>query len=105
MRRVPGSPGPSPLPPPPYGTPVNSTSAQHAPEESAEALAESFVEEDAAPVDLSGHTIEDWITFALFWLLCGVVFLQFFTRYALNDSASWTEEIARYLLIFVVFLG
>lgn len=85
---------------------MNATLPQHAPpEESAEALAESFVEESAPPIDLTGHTIEDWITFALFWTLCGVVFLQFFTRYALNDSASWTEEIARYLLIFVVFLG
>jgi TRAP-type C4-dicarboxylate transport system permease small subunit len=34
-----------------------------------------------------------------------VVFIQFFTRYALNDSAGWTEEIARYLLISTVFIG
>ena len=56
-------------------------------------------------VDLSGTPLEAWIALALFWALAGVVFTQFFTRYALNDSAAWTEEIARYLLIGVVFVG
>jgi TRAP-type C4-dicarboxylate transport system permease small subunit len=56
-------------------------------------------------VDLSDTTIEGWIALALFWLLGLTVFYQFFTRYALNDSAAWTEEIARYLLIATVFVG
>lgn len=58
-----------------------------------------------APIDLSGHGWEDWLALASFWVLAIVVFIQFFTRYALNDSAGWTEEMARYLLIWTVFLG
>lgn len=56
-------------------------------------------------VDLSGTAPEAWLALAFFWLLGAVVFYQFFTRYVLNDSASWTEEIARYLLIATVFTG
>lgn len=49
--------------------------------------------------------IEDWLAFAIFWVLAAVVFLQFFSRYVLNDSIAWTEEIARYLLMATAFLG
>lgn len=57
------------------------------------------------PVDLSGYGWEDWLTLGFFWLLALDVFYQFFTRYVLEDSAAWTEEIARYLLIIVAFVG
>jgi TRAP-type C4-dicarboxylate transport system permease small subunit len=56
-------------------------------------------------VDLSGTPIEGWVALLFFWALGLTVFYQFFTRYVLNDSAAWTEEIARYLLIATVFTG
>lgn len=56
-------------------------------------------------VDLSGTPVEAWVALGFFWTLGAVVFYQFFTRYVMNDSAAWTEEIARYLLIATVFTG
>ena len=66
--------------------------------------AHGSAQKDPGP-DLSDYRIEDWATLGLFWLLGIVVFLQFFTRYALNNPLAWTEEIARYLLTCVAFLG
>ena len=62
-------------------------------------------EEAAAPDPGFEMAPEDWLTFVLFWALAGVVFLQFFTRYILNDSLAWTEEIARYMLMALTFVG
>jgi TRAP-type transport system small permease protein len=56
-------------------------------------------------VDLSGTTLEGWVALGFFWILGATVFYQFVTRYVMNDSAAWTEEIARYLLIATVFTG
>jgi TRAP-type transport system small permease protein len=56
-------------------------------------------------VDLSGTKPEAWVAVGFFWILGITVFYQFVTRYVMNDSASWTEEIARYLLIATVFVG
>jgi TRAP-type C4-dicarboxylate transport system permease small subunit len=67
-------------------------------------LAHTF--EDAPhPVDLSVYAVEDWFTLVLFWVMAAAVFLQFFTRYVLNDSYAWTEEIATYCLVVIVFVG
>ena len=63
-----------------------------------------FHVEDEA-VDISVYGWEDWVSFVLFWMMAAVVFYQVFTRYVLDDSAGWTEEIARYFLVAVVFIG
>jgi TRAP-type C4-dicarboxylate transport system permease small subunit len=60
------------------------------------------VEDDEIVIE---HHPEDWLAFAVFWALAAIVFWQFFTRYALNDPATWTEEIARYGLIWITYIG
>ena len=73
---------------------------KHSTEQSS--IAELIHEEDE---DLTGFQWDDGLVLIVFWILAFVVFLQFFTRYVLNDSLGWTEEIARFLLISVAFLG
>ena len=65
----------------------------------------SLFEDDDEHLDTSDLRWIDAFPFVAFWVLAFVVFLQFFTRYVLNSSFAWTEEIARYLLIWVTFIG
>jgi len=67
--------------------------------------AEGHFHVEDAPVELGHYVVEDWASLGFFGFLGLCVFYQFFTRYALNDSAAWTEEVARYLLIATVFTG
>ncbi|MDB5771360.1 MAG: tripartite ATP-independent periplasmic transporter, DctQ component family protein 12 [Burkholderia sp.] len=75
------------------------------PPASVEAIAHSFVEADEHESDLTGYQIEDWLTAGMFWIMASLVFLQFFTRYVMNDSFAWTEELAVNCLIAIVFVG
>ena len=72
---------------------------------SVEELAHSFDEADHHTSDLSDYRFDDWITLGVFWMMVVLVFLQFFTRYALNNSLAWTEELATNCLIALVFIG
>ena len=47
----------------------------------------------------------DILNTAFFNILCAIVLWQVICRYVLNYSSPWTEEIARYLLVSITFLG
>ena len=47
---------------------------------------------------------EKYLIFQLAVSVC-VIFVQVFFRYVLNDSLSWSEELARYLYIWQGWLG
>lgn len=79
--------------------------AGHQPPATAQEIVQSFEEADHHEVSLAGYQPEDWICLGIFWVMALLVFLQFFSRYVLNDSYAWTEELAVYCLIGVVFIG
>jgi TRAP-type C4-dicarboxylate transport system permease small subunit len=47
----------------------------------------------------------EYSLFVIGFTLTGVVAAQVFYRYALNHSLFWSEELARYLLVWLSFLG
>lgn len=83
---------------------TETTSKAHA-ISSADEIVASFAEADHQLASLEGYSFEDWLALAFFWLMTALVCLQFISRYILNDSVSWTEELAVYCLIVVVFIG
>ena len=47
----------------------------------------------------------DWLLAVLFAVIILIMIAQVIFRYALNHSLFWSEEIVRYLFIWLVFLG
>ncbi len=49
--------------------------------------------------------IEDWLGIAITFAILVVMSVQIFLRYVLNESLIWSDELARYLLIAMAFIG
>ncbi len=49
--------------------------------------------------------VEDWIGCALAFAILVVMSVQVFLRYVLNQSLVWSDELSRYLLIAMAFIG
>jgi TRAP-type C4-dicarboxylate transport system permease small subunit len=59
-------------------------------------------------IDRLSCSINHWIEYLLFGLglsMAFIVALQVFFRYVLNQSLFWSEELARFLLVWLTFLG
>lgn len=45
------------------------------------------------------------VTGVLLALLCVIVFVQVIMRYAYGHSLSWSEELTRYMFVWIIYLG
>ena len=56
-------------------------------------------------LDFLDNRLEMTICIALMSVLSVVLFIQVFFRYVLGASLSWSEELARYMFIWLVYIG
>lgn len=49
--------------------------------------------------------IEDSILIAMFIAMVGVIFLQVIMRFVFNNSSSWSEELGKFLFVWLSWLG
>ncbi len=58
-----------------------------------------------AALNLALLKIAKWIIITMIALMTVVIALQVLFRYGLNDALSWSEEVARYMMVWMTFLG
>lgn len=51
------------------------------------------------------NSAEKWICIVLFFVTLVLLTIQVVSRYVFNSSPSWTEELARYCFVWLIFLG
>ncbi len=64
-----------------------------------------IIRKGAAKFEQVLNRTERWVMIALMVVLTVITFLQVFTRYVLNDPLFWTEELSRFLFIYVCMIG
>ncbi|MBI9087817.1 MAG: TRAP transporter small permease [Desulfobacterium sp.] len=63
---------------------------------------------DANRLETFSNRLNQWVERLVFGLglaMAVIVVLQVFARYVLNNSLFWSEELARYCLVWISFLG
>ena len=56
-------------------------------------------------ISLRINQVVEYLLFGLGFTMAGIVAVQVFFRYVLNQSLFWSEELARFLLVWLTFLG
>ena len=51
------------------------------------------------------NNFEEFLVVPIMAVMTVVVIMQVFSRFVLRDSLSWSEELARYLMVWAVFVG
>lgn len=68
-------------------------------------LSASLVQQRAGRLAAGLERVLDLVTGSAVAVMAGVIAYQVFGRYVLDRSPSWSEELARYLLIWMTMLG